>query len=76
MKKVILILFVGVLGTIIGYQSKKTPVVTDDLMLENVEALANEENKLPIYCEASGCCICPINGARVKYIIESYGLRK
>ena len=76
MKKVILILFVGVLGTIIGYQSKKTPVVTDDLMLENVEALANEENKLPIICDDFGDFTCPINGARVKYIIESYGLRK
>ena len=76
MKKVILILFVGVLGTIIGYQSMKTPVVTNDLILENVEALANEENKLPIDCYVSGSCICPIDGARVKYVIEGYGLRK
>lgn len=76
MKKVILILFVGVLGTIIGYQSKKTPVVTDDLMLENVEALANEENKLPIICDDFGDFTCPRNGNKFGFVYEGYGLRK
>lgn len=40
MQKVFLILFVGVLGIGVSQQTQKTPIV-DDVLLENVEALAN-----------------------------------
>lgn len=72
-----LILFVGVLGISIGNQSMNTPVVTNDLMLENVEALANMEIVSPqITCWASGEFICPNDGVKVRAVYQGYGLRK
>ena len=77
MKTVFLILFVGILGISIGYQSMNIPVVTDDLMLENVEALANyEEYEIPIRCEGPGDYVCPLNGEKFGYIYKGFGLRK
>ena len=43
-------------------------------MLENVEALANVENRLPTSCEASGDVDCPLDDAKVLYVVESYSL--
>ena len=42
MQKVFLILFVGVLGIWVSQQTQKTPIV-DDVLLENVEALASDD---------------------------------
>ena len=44
MKKVFLVLFVVVLGIFIGSQTVNTLKVTNDVLLENVEALADIEN--------------------------------
>ena len=53
MQKVFLILFVGVLGIWVSQQIQKTPIV-DDVLLENVEALANGEVFDSILCRFSG----------------------
>ena len=42
MQKVFLILFVGVLGIWVSQQTQKTPIV-DDVLLENVDALASDD---------------------------------
>ena len=46
----------------------------NDVLLENVEALANFENKLPMYCEGSGSVRCPGNGVWVNAVYEGYSL--
>ena len=43
MQKVFLILFVGVLGAYIGLQVQRVPTVMNDVLLKNVEALADSE---------------------------------
>ena len=61
MKKVFLILFVGVLGIWTSLQPQETSVV-EDVLLKNVEALASVKNKLPIFCDDIGPVRCPITG--------------
>ena len=75
MQKVFLILFVGVLGIWVSQQIQKTPIV-DDVLLENVEALANYEITLPTDCWSSGNVTCPGVGIKVEVVYEGYSLRK
>ena len=72
MKKVFLVLFVVVLGIFIGSQT-----VTNDVLLENVEALADIENSgsdIRYKCLMTGENKCPINGVKVVYVIEGLSL--
>ena len=71
MQKVFLIMFVGVLGLWIARQAQESSTI-NDVLLENVEALANFESTLPISCEDSGGCTCPINGKKYAFIYEGY----
>ena len=73
MQKVFLILFVGVLGIYVNRQAQEAPVM-NEVLLENVEALANIENTLPMSCEDSGGCTCPINGKKYAFVYEGYSL--
>lgn len=70
MQKVFLVLFVGALGIFIGFRTMKTPAITNDLLLENVEALAEYENSLPIICDGSGSFSCPLNGEKYGYVYK------
>lgn len=57
MQKFILILFVGVLGVFVANQTEETPAVINDVVLENVEALAELENTggdIRVQCVMSG----------------------
>ena len=77
MQKVFLVLFVVVLGIFIGSQTMSTLTVTDDVLLENVEALANMENSgsdIRYKCLMTGENKCPINGVKVVYVIEGLSL--
>lgn len=71
MKKVFLILFVGVLGIWTSLQPQETSVV-EDVLLENVEALASVKNKLPIFCDDIGHVRCPITGEGAGTVYEGY----
>ena len=76
MQKFILILFVGALGVFVTNQMEETPVVSD-VVLENVEALADMENMeggILVQCVMLGNSECPIDGVRVKYVIEGLSL--
>ena len=77
MQKFILILFVGVLGVFVVNQAEEIPIVINDVVLENVEALADmeyTEDNIRIKCVMSGESECPIDGVRVKYVIEGLSL--
>jgi hypothetical protein len=77
MQKFILILFVGVLGVFVANQTEETPAVINDVVLENVEALAELENTggdIRVQCVMSGNSECPISGVKVKYVIEGLSL--
>jgi len=75
MQKVFLILGVCVLGVFICLQSVNEQAVVKDVVLENVEALANVENRLPMNCIGSGEVKCPDNGVMVAAVYIGYSLR-
>lgn len=74
MQKVFLILFVGVLGIWVSQQTQKISIV-DDVLLENVEALANGEMSEPILCQWDGDVVCPINNRKCGIVYIGYSLR-
>ena len=73
MQKSFLILFVGILGIWVSQQTKEIPTV-NNVLLENVEALANPENKLPVFCTETGSVVCPGTGKGVETVYEGYSL--
>lgn len=78
MQKVLWIVGVCALGTLVFGKSTKSNPVVDDLLLKNVEALADLENPEHYYesvkCLISGDSKCPNKGIKVKYIIEGLSL--
>jgi len=74
MQKFFLILFVGILGISVCRQIQNTPNV-NDVLLENVEALAQSEISEPMSCQGDGDVICPINNKNCAYVFLGYSLR-
>lgn len=75
MRKIILVLFVGVLGVFVVSRTMKTSVVVNDVVLENVEALAGmEEGGIRVKCVMIGENKCPTSGVKVEYVIEGLSL--
>ena len=77
MQKGVFIIGVCLFGAIACWNSVKTNLVMDDLLLKNVEALAGGENTAtpPTICNGTGNFICPNFGERVKYVVQGYSLR-
>lgn len=75
MRKIILILFGGILGVWVANQTKDTSTVTNDVVLENVEALANTESSEPIHCMGEGNVTCPMSNKKFAYVFIGYSLR-
>ena len=71
MQKVFLILLVGVLGVFVASQAMETLIVADDVLLVNVEALANGEDEEPIVCRGSGNYSCPLDGDKYGFVYKS-----
>lgn len=44
------------------------------LLLDNIEALADNENYAQQYCIDSGTVTCPLTGTKVEYVITIYDL--
>ena len=77
MQKVLWIVGVCALGTLVLGKSTKSNPMVDDLLLKNVEALADSEDSwghLPIDSIKLGDYICPKDDQRVKYILEGLSL--
>ena len=55
-------------------QTKEKSIVTNDIMLENVEALAYEEIDKPLGCVREGDVACPHDGLKVWKVFEGFSL--
>lgn len=73
MKKLILLLFIGVVAAI-TYCSRPAKTALNDLLLENVEALAADEGSETVHCVNSGSVDCPINHSKVYAVFGGYSL--
>jgi len=77
MQKVLLFIGVCVLGGFVFCKSTKSNPTANDLLLKNVEALADSEDSwgnLPIDCIMLGDYKCPKDEQRVKYVVEGLSL--
>ncbi|MBP3680135.1 MAG: hypothetical protein J6I70_07485 [Bacteroidaceae bacterium] len=75
MQKVFLILFVGTLTVLVGHKTMKSSIVMNDVILKNMEALAEGESGVPVTCDWSGEVTCPNNGDKVGVVYQGYSLR-
>ena len=53
------------------HSSKKTEY---NILMQNVEALAGEENLTPVHC--AGCVDCPISTIKVKYVMSGWSFNE
>lgn len=63
------------LSVYVFLQTKEKPIVTNDILLENVEALAFEEIDIPTVCYMRGNVTCPVNGDHVLEVYEGRSLK-
>ena len=75
MKKKIFLLMALAVAAIGGmYYSHVEGCAMDELMIENVEALAAGEGGTPMRCVGYGCVDCPLGTVKVKYVMTGYSL--
>lgn len=74
--KIYLRLFLLVLiAVMVGYSNWfKKECRISSLILQNIEALAEDESYSNIYCFSIGSVDCPIDHSKVEYVFSSYGL--
>jgi len=75
MQKIFLILFVGILAVFVGHKAMKSSIVMNDVILKNIDALADGESGTRITCDWSGNLSCPNTGDKVGAVYEGYSLR-
>lgn len=70
-----IVILVGMFASVCYWNSIKTTEQPGVLVLQNIEALAGNENfPAGTDCIGSGSVDCPINSCKVKYVIEGYSL--
>ena len=75
MQKFILILLVGVMGIFVANQTMETPIVANDVVLENMEALASAEIPGLTTCRGDGEVVCPSDDRKCAVVYIGYSLR-
>ena len=73
MKKLIFLLLVGAMVTI-TYFTRPAGTELNNLLLENVEALAAGEGSGTVNCVGIGSVDCPRNSSKVYVVFEGYSL--
>lgn len=75
MQKLVFILIVSALAIWVGNKAAKTPIAMNDVILKNIDALADGESGTRITCDWSGNLSCPNTGDKVGAVYEGYSLR-
>lgn len=60
----------AVVTSVYFFNAQRSSSRVSDLLLQNIEALAKDENPSVISCGGTGSVNCPINGVKVKYVSE------
>lgn len=68
------ILLVGAFVSICYWSSVEISRQSSSLVLLNIEALANNESSMNTDCVGIGSVDCPINHAKVEYVMQGYSL--
>lgn len=76
MKKIIVLFAVLLMAVIVFIErSNNSAEGMNDLMLENIEALAGNEGSSSIHCMGNGCVVCPIGNVKVYMYFERCSLK-
>lgn len=73
MKKLFSLLFIGVIAAV-AYWARPAQAELNNLLLENIEALAAGEGSGTIHCVGTGSVDCPINHSQVYFVAGGYSL--
>lgn len=76
MKKKILFFSLLLVAAFASFQFSNKHENLNDLMLENIEALASDEWEGRISCIGTGTVDCPVNHVKVYFVVEPYNLEK
>lgn len=60
----------AVVTSVYFFNAQRPSSRVSDLLLQNIEALAKDENPSAVSCGGTGSVDCPINGNKVKYVFE------
>lgn len=74
MKRKFIYLVFGLIGIAGIYNSISEKKQVEDILLQNIEALAADESDVPKACAGYGCLDCPVGNKKVKYIITGWSL--
>ena len=74
MNKAIMYVAVAAMAICIGKKAMPEKEYHSDILLKNVEALANNENGTPMFCLGSGNVCCPDTKDKVEYMIRPFNL--
>lgn len=76
MKNLLKLTFLVVVFIVVWqYSSVKKPSQVSSLILQNIEALADDnESGGAVFCVGSGSVDCPFLESKVEYVITGYGL--
>lgn len=75
MKKVCLLVGVVLAATAIVMKTSRPTNMVDSLLMENIEALAEDEHVwVNPSCYGDGNVTCPINKVKVAYVMDRYSL--
>ena len=74
MQKFFLLVGVCGLSALVAQKARKVQPVLDNVLLKNVEALADLESDGPTRCFGNGNYTCPDNGIKVRAVYNGYSL--
>ena len=74
MQKFFLFVCVCVLSALVAQKAMEIQPTLDNVLLKNVEALAEIESDEPIDCWGSGDYICPGYGGKVGFVYKGYSI--
>lgn len=76
MKKKILFFSLLLVASFASFQFSNKHENLNDLMLENIEALASDEWSTTLVCFGSGTVDCPLSHVKVYFVTEPYSLEE
>lgn len=72
-----IVIVAGIFASVCYWNSINTTEQVKSLVLQNVEALADDEfSSGPTACFGSGSLNCPFESSKVKYIIQGHSLEE
>lgn len=67
-------IFILIVAALLIGKARQMQEAPTQLLLDNIEALASDENYAQQSCLGSGTTTCPLTGTKTKYVVTYYDL--